>query len=127
MAKSQEISSVAVFFAALAMFAFTGSWMMNQLSEYTKFFLSQAGILSFGVENAPHLLIDITTFSLTILAPFLFAVALAALIANLAQVGFMFSTKVFKFSPSKFNPVTGMKKFFPSAAWQSCPKPSQSC
>ena len=121
-AKSEEINSVVVFFTALAIFMYIGGWMMGQLIEYTKFFLSQAGTLSFGVENAPRLLMDTVLFSMRILAPFLFAVALAALISNIAQVGFNFNLSVLKFSPNKWNPISGMKKFFSFRRLAELPK-----
>ena len=47
-----------------------------------------------------------------ILLPFFAALVAAALISNISQIGFMFTTKVFEPKFDKFNPVKGMKKFF---------------
>lgn len=111
-AKSQEVSSVCILMAALAIFVFGAGWMINNLAVVMIEIFQNFTTLNITEPNS------FRTFTYTIfrhifitLAPLLFALMVVGVAANIAQFGFLYTTKPFKPKLSKFNPIKGMKKF----------------
>ena len=113
-AKTIELpQSVVVIFGILVIF-FLGSWIyhnfvrmsIHYLGSFSKFEITERNIL---IEFA-----QIMTFFTKILMPLFAAVFIAAILGNVAQVGFQVSTHPLKFdwSKIKFDPATIMKKTF---------------
>ena len=112
-AQSREIPSAIILLTSLGFFFFSGSWMFLSLSEFMGGMFRNIG--SFRIH-------DITTVStlsililknvLSIILPFMLAVVVAGIVANIVQIGFLFSPEAFSPKLSKFNPISGIKKLF---------------
>ena len=111
-AKSKELSSVAVLFSALMILTIFGSYMYNQVTtvitgSFSSMTLKELTIPEFTVfaQN------KINVFLLT-LAPLWAGVVIAALLSNIMQVGFMFSAESIKPKFSKLDPFKGFGRMF---------------
>ena len=113
-AKSKDLSAAIELIGAILLLRY-GGWFM---AEYALNFALR--VLSFdmpnleipfGKEIIPYA-IDWFLRIAIILAPFLAMVALVAMIANLLQIGFLFTTEPLKLNFNKLNPVAGLKRLF---------------
>jgi flagellar biosynthetic protein FlhB len=109
-AKSREVSSVLVLLSALSVFYFAGGWMFNQVAGIMKTVFGQAGQPDFGVQNAHALLWFLFQKFVGIMAPLLAVVAVAGIVGNIAQVGFLLSGEPLTPKLSKLNPFKGIKR-----------------
>ena len=90
-AKSQElISALGLLFPAIIIF-FLASWMLRNCVEMLRFFFTRAGEMDI-LSNQYAMGIFIYYFAQLIL-PILAVAVVAALLSNLVQVGFLFTTK----------------------------------
>jgi flagellar biosynthetic protein FlhB len=112
-ARSTEVTSAVLLVAGISVLVAGSGHFTAVLGRNTSYLLSQAHTL--GPENR-HALAELVAGNLGVLlaslAPLLLAVTLAAVVANVAQVGFHASTKAIAFRTEKLNPLTGMKRFF---------------
>ena len=74
--------------------------------------LERAAVVSFSGPDAAAWLGQLTTATLSMLAPFLAVAVLAALVANLVQTGPVFSAFPLKPDFNRINPATGFKRVF---------------
>jgi len=111
-AKSQEINSVAVLLGGLASLYFLGGFVYHQLSAFMRHLLGGLQNFHLGVPQAHHLSMTVLWHFLKTVLPIWAVVFLAALLVNIAQVGFMMAPKKLKPNLSKLNPISGLKKFF---------------
>jgi flagellar biosynthetic protein FlhB len=112
-AKSREISSVAVLLASLLFFYFGSTYLVFQLKVFMKGMLSQAG--TYGLEKWQDLyvllLLSIKGLGL-ILGPFILLVMIAGIGANLLQTGIVITTKQLSLDLSRLNPLKGLSRLF---------------
>ncbi|MEW5956483.1 MAG: flagellar biosynthesis protein FlhB [Chloroflexota bacterium] len=111
-AKSVEINS--------ALMMVTTFWLLTIITPYTYNALSTLMQRSFSALSTT----DITLTALhseglaiggllvQAVAPLTLALLLVSVVANLAQVGFMFSPKAIQLDPNKINPLNGFKRIF---------------
>jgi len=111
-ARSPELGSGAVLGSALLVFLVAGPWMREQMSSYLGQRLQAPATLLVDVDSAPQLLREGAALVLLVLAPLLLAVAAAGLLANLGQVGLLFTGKPVTPSWSRLNPVKGLAQLF---------------
>ena len=110
-AKSMEVASVGVLLAGISSIWLFGGFFYNQI----------AGFMRHTFQNLAGTHLDFTSlvnFSSTIWSHFLItvlpvwaAVSLAAILINLAQVGFLWAPKRIKPDLKKINPLKGFKRF----------------
>ena len=110
-AKSQEISTVFILFGALGVFLFVGPSMFWALSDFMHGIFQNLGTLHLEGISARAFLFEVLQQVGLIIMPLLLVLLILGIAANLLQVGFLFTLKPFKPKLSKFNPITGMKKF----------------
>ncbi|MCD6293581.1 MAG: flagellar biosynthesis protein FlhB [Deltaproteobacteria bacterium] len=110
-AKSQEISTAFILFGALGVFLFAGPWMFWALSDFMHGIFQNLGTLHMEGISARAFLFEVLQQVGLILMPLLLVLLILGIAANLLQVGFLFTLKPFTPKLSKFNPITGMKKF----------------
>jgi flagellar biosynthesis protein FlhB len=110
-AKSQEISTTFILFGALGVFLFAGPSMFWALSDFMHGIFQNLGTLHLEGISARAFLFEALQQVGLIIMPLLLVVLILGIAANLLQVGFLFTLKPFTPKLSKFNPVTGMKKF----------------
>lgn len=111
-AKSREIPSVLVLLTALSVFYFVGDWMFDQMNGVTREIFLQISYLRLNAESAHELMWFIFQKMVMLLAPLVIAVALAGIIGNVAQVGFMLTSESMSPKFSKLNPIEGIKRLF---------------
>lgn len=110
--KSQELPSAAVLMAGLLTLSFTAAYMWRNLTEMARLALSQAGQISLSQgDSSGFILYALKNAALTV-APIMVVVFIVAILANVAQFGFLFSQKALQPKFDKLNPIKGMKKFF---------------
>jgi flagellar biosynthesis protein FlhB len=111
-AKSQEVPSVAVLFAGLAALYFGSGFMLEQFSMLLKGYLGNLHSYEIVPANLNLLVSETLLKAAAILAPVMASVLLAALVANYAQVGVIFSTEKLIPKFSKISPLQGLKRLF---------------
>ncbi len=110
-AKSPEVATTFIIFGALGVFLFAGPWMFWRLSDFMhSIFQDLAAFHLEGISVRAFLLEVFKQIGL-ILAPLFLVVLILGVAANVIQIGFLFTMKPFVPKLSKFNPITGMKKF----------------
>ena len=109
---SREVTS----FVMLAMLALVVSWFAPSILYNTKVmltpFLADAESIPVDQEGLGNVLSDLMVTSVFILAVPLFGAMLAAIIANLMQNGFLFSTEPVMPKLDRISPLSGIKRLF---------------
>jgi flagellar biosynthetic protein FliR/FlhB len=110
--KSQEVISTLLLVATAGVLMGAGGLMLRKLVEFTKYVWGLIPTYSLTERNflADTVMLMWTTFYM--LAPLLAAAFLMAVVANLAQVKFLFSTEPLKPTLNKINPIEGFKRIF---------------
>jgi|Deesub1362A_J573_1020465.scaffolds.fasta_scaffold01758_9 flagellar biosynthetic protein FlhB len=111
-AKSAEVASVGVLLFGVGALWLTGGWIYQQITSFMRYqfmglatpYLSQPRIIDLSAWLWNHFLKTV--------APVWIAVCLGAVLANLWQVGFMFTTKRLVPDLNRINPISGFKRFF---------------
>lgn len=109
--KSQDASGVITLFVALLAFLMLFPFMREHTILLTKYYFSLIGT---HIDRA--LVIDITIVTarefLLIVMPLAIAVAVAGVVAAIAQFGFLFTTKAIMPDLGKLDPIKGIKNLF---------------
>jgi len=108
-AKSRELSSVAILVGVLIYFYFNAPSLMNGMMTMTKEMLDRAGRAQLNAAGVPSFFAELAFQVLILLLPLMLTVVVVSLLANIIQVGFIFSTEAMAPKFSKINPVKGMK------------------
>ena len=113
-ARSNELSSVAILLAGLLALYGLGGYMYDHLSGFmVNLFVHCAGMQLNPVTIRPYLMTWLSDY-LTTLAPLVALVAVAALGVNYAQVGVLFATDPLTPKANRMSPLTGLKRIFSS-------------
>lgn len=110
--KSQEVISALLLVATAGVLMAAGPFMLRKIREFTIY--TWRLIPTYDMTERSFLgdTVHIMGTTLLILAPLLAAAFLMALVANIAQVKFIFSTEPLKPSLNKINPLEGFKRIF---------------
>ena len=109
-AKSQEVSSVAVMLAGLLTLFFTSTYLYNGLSGVMRTVIGQAGTTTVDMNTIHTYAYRALEQFFWLVMPILLMVFIVAILANVVQVGFLFSVQLIKPKPSKLNPINGLKR-----------------
>lgn len=111
-AKSQELSSVAVIsLGFLALYAM-GPAIVEETTKVMRHLFSQAPLMNIGQSSFIAIFQDnVAAFFLTI-GPFLVVMVVIGALVNIAQVGVRFTTKPLEPKFDKLNPLEGLKRLF---------------
>lgn len=111
-AKSQDLGSAIALAVALGMFMMLGAGTMRTLTEAMRYYMS--GFTQLGPDTLPprEFAIQALYFIGKCALPFMLALVVSGLAVNLAQTGFLFTTKPLEPKLNKLNPITGMGRFF---------------
>ncbi len=110
-AKSAEVSTAFIILCASGVLLAAGPWMLGSLTELMQGVFQNLGTLNLKGESGRTFLMEIFLRFLIVTAPIMLAVTVVGIAANLIQVGFLFTLEPLSPKLSKFNPITGMKKF----------------
>jgi flagellar biosynthetic protein FlhB len=112
-AQSREIPSVAILMTSLVVFLFAGSGMFGKLSGFMGgIFRNLDNLRLNDVATTSVFVNEVFATIFQLLIPFLLAVLVAGVLANVAQFGFLLSSKAMTPKFSKINPINGIKKVF---------------
>jgi len=111
-ARSSEVTSAVLLVAGITVLVVGSGHFSRVLGRNTGYLLSQAHFLKPGDPTAiRELVVGNLEVILAALAPLLLVVLVAAVGANLIQIGFHPSSKALAFRAEKLNPLSGMKRF----------------
>ncbi|WP_284036417.1 flagellar biosynthesis protein FlhB [Neobacillus sp. 114] len=111
-AKSVDLTNSLVLIAAFSILLFLGGQIAKRLHDLFQYGLSDLLLWNVTEESIPLLFINLLKESAMIASPIVLVSWLAALAANLAQVGFLVSTESMKLDLKKLDPIAGAKRIF---------------
>ncbi|MBV1787737.1 flagellar biosynthesis protein FlhB [Marinobacterium sp. D7] len=111
-AKSLEINSLLLLSVALVVSYFMGDGLIEKQLVLSKELLSAAGAVDLDARSAAGIFEYTTSFLVHLLAPFVAALMLTGIVANMFQTGPIFSFFPLKPDMNRLNPVTGFKRVF---------------
>jgi flagellar biosynthetic protein FlhB len=111
-AKSQEAVFAAVLAGLLLVFYSVGPALVRDELTLTRKLLSQANREDWSSDGTAAWLSNILAVSISTLTPLFLAIALLAILANMAQVGAIFSFKPVTPDFERINPMMGFKRLF---------------
>lgn len=111
-ARSQDLSSVAVLLAAILAMKWFGQDMITALSDISREILAGAGAFEISATNVHAYGLVAGLAVGKILLPVLLAVLAAGVGVNLLQVGFLFTASPFEFRLDRMNPIAGFARIF---------------
>lgn len=111
-AKSREVSSVAVLLVSLVSLAVFGGYMAQHLQTTIKSIWGLVIIREMTIVEFNTLFQQSIYMFLVIMAPLMGAIFLTAILTNVMQVGFMLSAEQIKPKFDKINPFKGLKRLF---------------
>ena len=109
--KSQDVSSLVTLVVGVVVLMFYMKYMIFRLEQfyfyYFSFFSHQ-----WSVNDIISLFIQSVLEIFILLAPIAIAIMIAGVLGNVAQFGFLFTTKTIQPKLSKINPISGLKNLF---------------
>ena len=106
-AKSREVPSAAILIGSLLIFYFLGSAMIKDIMELMEWTFANSARFELQSGNFNWMLLELFRRGLKIVAPLFVALMAVGLLSNIAQVGFLFSTKAIAPKFSKLDPLKG--------------------
>jgi flagellar biosynthetic protein FlhB len=110
-AKSAEINSAAVLLTGTIVLALMSNSLFFGIANLTKAILGNAGTFTITPNSLNTMVLKGAGILIQMLAPFFIAIMVVGIAVNVAQVGFLFTTKPLFPKLSKINPLQGFKKF----------------
>ncbi|USK71657.1 flagellar biosynthesis protein FlhB [Peribacillus asahii] len=109
-AKSQDINTAINLLAVFGVLVITGPFMYEQIFGLMREFLQNMMLESVTEENIQVMVYEILKMMVLTLAPVFVTAMIAGMLANIMQVGFMFSTETIQFKLEKLDPIKGFKR-----------------
>jgi flagellar biosynthesis protein FlhB len=111
-AKSTEVDSVIVLVAGLLLLKIFGPWMMKELGSSMAEMFRSISNKQMDVQRVTMLTCQSLLLMLRLMMPVIGGILVAGVLANLLQVGFLFTGQPLVPNLSKINPFSGMKRLF---------------
>ncbi len=111
-AKSTEINSVIVLLTALFLMKLLGPWIIKEISSSMIEFMKSISITEMDYARLMLLMRNAIIMLAKVAAPITGGIMLMGLVANVAQVGFLFTLKPLVPKLEKINPLSGFKRLF---------------
>ncbi|MBU0729191.1 MAG: flagellar biosynthesis protein FlhB [Proteobacteria bacterium] len=111
-AKSQEVPSAAVLLASLLTFYLTGNYMLERCYIIMRHYLGNLHSINIIPGNMTGLLKQSLIFSGMVMLPLMIVIVVVALLANYAQIGFLFTTEKITPKLEKIDPIKGISNLF---------------
>ena len=111
-AKSGDVVSAVVFAAAVVFLSAQGWDLLREQFRFDQLIFTEATSFVANSANLWHLIDTAIRATLSLLAPLLATIVLAALVGNIAQTGPIFSAHPIKPDWDRLNPVNGLKRIF---------------
>lgn len=111
-ARSQELSSALLLLTATLVLYLLGGQLLSGLVGLMRHHLGQVLGVQLTPTQAHGVVLNTGLQTAMVLAPFMGALVLVALVSNVAQVGFMVNSSALSFKWERLNPAAGMKRLF---------------
>ncbi len=111
-ARSQDLQTLAVLTVATNSLSLSGEKMFVQFSEFMQKAFSELHTTELTTSGIQAQLGTIMTFTLMQVSPIVLPVLVIGVLAAGLQTKFQIASKALEFSPSKMNPIKGLKKIF---------------
>jgi flagellar biosynthetic protein FlhB len=116
-AKSADLNSAIVLLSAMLALYFLMPVLLRMLTDLTRSYLENAATMRIDTALAPALLMKVILQSGAFFMPFMLIIMAAAVLSNVAQVGFKLSGYPLTPRIEKINPMTGLKRRFSPRAF----------
>jgi len=110
-AKSQDVSGVVTLIVGVVVVIFYMKFLLYKLMDFYVYYVSFFSH-EFSINDIVSLFMKSVLEVFILLAPLAIAIMLAGVIGNVAQFGFLFTTKSIQPKFSKINPISGLKNLF---------------
>lgn len=111
-AKSRELASVAVLFTCLIYFNYNIGGLLQKIMAMMSLVFRSAGQTTLSTDSAPSYLNGLIVKAFFMLLPLFGFVFVVALMVNILQVGFFFSSSSIQPQFARVNPMKGFKNIF---------------
>src|ERR1700693_1975482 len=111
-AKSREVASALIMVFCLIYFYFDADGIVNRIMEMMKSSFRTLHRTDLTVDAIQVLVIDLILKVSVMILPLLLTLMAAGILANVMQVGILFSTESLQPKLSKVNPLKGLKNMF---------------
>ncbi len=111
-ASSKELTSVLVLSASILTLVLGIVYIYEVMSEFVEWSYRLDISTAFTEKSFRTIVYKTAITGLKCVAPVAIATLVVGVLANLAQVGFLFSPEVLEFKPERINPIQGLKKLF---------------
>jgi flagellar biosynthetic protein FlhB len=115
-AKSVDLTSAIVLLSAMLALYFLAPTLLGTLTDVTRSYIESAATMQIDATMAQALMMKATLQAGAFFMPFMLVLATAALLANVAQVGFTLSGYPLTPRMEKLNPMSGLKRMFSARA-----------
>ena len=116
-AKSADLNSAIVLLAAMLALYFLMPVLLRMLTDVTRAYLESAATMRIDVTIAQGLLMKVMLQTGAFFMPFMLIIMAAAVLSNVAQVGFTLSGYSITPRIEKINPIAGLKRMFSPRAF----------
>lgn len=110
--KSQDLSSVVILLIGFLMLRYYGPDLYGRCGDYMRYTLSHAIFSGLTMPDTLVLFNQFVLLILRVMAPFLFAILLGAIISNVIQTGFLFRLNPLLPDIDRLNPISGIQNIF---------------
>ena len=111
-AKSQDLGSVIILLAGFMMLNSYGENMFNNCASFMRFTVTQTLTSNIAYDEAIIIFNQFIIVVLSIILPFMIAIVLAGVLANVVQVGFLFRFDPMTPNFDRMNPVSNIQNMF---------------
>lgn len=111
-ASSKELNSVLVLSACILTLMLSLVYIYETLSEFVEWLYTLDVAFAYTEKSFKTIVTKTVMTGLKCVAPVLLTALSVGVIANVAQIGFLFSTEVLEFKPERINPIAGIKRLF---------------
>lgn len=111
-AKSPEVNTALILLVSFWVLQSAGPAAADSYLSLMKHFFSSLGTVQFDISDVHAGILAVGLVMVKILAPLILTIVVVGVVANLGQVGFLFSGEALKVDPKKINPLSGAKRLF---------------
>lgn len=111
-AASKELASVLIMSASFLTLALSIVFIYETMSEYLEWLYTLEVDKAYTEKQLSTIFEKTAIVGLKSVAPIFLVVVCVSVLANVAQIGFLFSPEVLQWKPERINPVSGVKKLF---------------
>ncbi|MDR2694600.1 MAG: flagellar biosynthesis protein FlhB [Chitinispirillales bacterium] len=111
-AKSTEVNSVFVLLTAIFLLRLVGPWMMREFDTHIRDYFALCSVADMSMQRLIDLSQGAIVLLIKVILPFAGAILCAGVLANVVQIGLLFTFEPMIPKLEKLNPLSGFKRIF---------------